>query len=429
MAASLRDFNAALVLIAQRAKTLPKDNRYRLDPLGGPINENITIPGRFAMAQNEGAIQVKMLSSMIKALGSVAWALFVVLSTPVQAAQPSQFEVLGVTVDVTADSAQIARVQALALAEKKAFRQLLERLTLQAYHDRLPKVSAAEITSLVIDFSVAEEKASSVRYLAHLDYHFSGRGVRELLDGEGIPYAETVSKPVLMLPVYQAAGALSLWDDPNPWRNAWNALGAKGAAGLVPMVLPVGDLQDVRTIGAEQAIEGDMQRLEEIAKRYAASDVVVAHGILRMDSYNGLPELEVYLTRFGSALQEHTVVKSFSAMADEPISALLERSAVALKGQVEDNWKQDNLIQAGQAQVLPVQVRVNGLKDWVSVQGRLNGVAIIRQAEQVLTRRDQVRLNLHFIGDAEQLALSLDQADLTLWEEAGIWYLGQKPQN
>ena len=425
MAASLRELNAALVLMAQRAKNIA----HRLDPQNGSIDENITIPRRFAMAQNEGTTQVKMRFSTIKALGVAVWALFAILSTPVQAALPGQFEVLGVLVDVTADSAQTARIQALALAEKKAFKQLLKRLTLQVYHDRLPAASAAEITALVIDFSVADEKASRVRYLARLDYHFRASGVRSLLDAAGIPYAETVSKPVLMLPVYQAAGALSLWDDPNPWRSAWNALGAKGAAGLVPMVLPVGDLQDVRTIGAEQAIEGDMQRLEEVAKRYSASDVVVAHGILRMDSYNGLPELEVYLTRFGSALQEHTVVKSFSARVDEPINALLDRAAVALKGQVEDNWKQDNLIQAGLAQVLPVQVRVNGLKDWVSVQGRLNGVAIVRQAELVLMRRDQVRLNLHFIGDAEQLALSLDQADLTLWEEAGIWYLGQKPQN
>lgn len=397
------------------------------------MNENITIPGRFAMAQNVGSKRLWTRLGMLKAQGAavclVIWAFLAVLSPPVQAAQPGQFEVSGVTVDVTADSAQTARMQALALGEKKAFRLLLRRLTLQAYYDRLPDVSAGEITGLIVDFAVADEKSSSVRYIAKLDYHFRGAGVRALLDAHGIPYAETVSKPVLMLPVYQAAGALSLWDDPNPWRSAWDTLGSEGGGGLVPMVLPVGDLQDVRTIGAEQAIEGDMQRLEAIALRYGAGDVVVAHGILRMDAFGGLPELEVYLTRFGSALQEHTVVKSFSATAGEDINHLLNRAAEALQGQVEDNWKQDNLIQAGQAQVMPIQVRVGGLKDWVSVQGRLNGVAIIRRADVVLLRRDQVRLNLHFIGDAEQLALSLDQADLVLWEEAGTWYLGQKTQN
>jgi len=379
------------------------------------------------MAQNKGTEQMRtgtaygLVFAVVFAFGAL------LVSGGAQAAAPRLFEVSNVTVDVTADSAAKARVQALAKGEKKAFRMLLERLTLQAYHNRFPDISAAQITELVQDFAVADEKASSVRYIAKLNYRFRAEGVRALLDEYGLPFAETASKPVLMLPVYQAAGALLLWDDPNPWRTAWNAYSENGPGqGLVPMALPAGDLNDVRTIGAEQAIEGDMQRLEEIAKRYDAGDVVVAHGILRMDSYNGLPELEVYLTRFGSALQEHTVVKSFTSEPGDDVSTLLNRAVVQLTAQVEDNWKQDNLIQAGSAQVLPIAVPVSGLGDWVRVRDRLNGVAIVRRAEVALLRRDEVRLNLHFIGDAEQLALSLDQADLVLWEEAGNWYLAQK---
>lgn len=353
--------------------------------------------------------------------------LFAVLGGSAEAAAPRLFEVSNITVDVTADSAASAREQAMAQGEQKAFRLLLERLTLQAYHKRLPTLAPTDITELVQDFAVQEEKASSVRYIAKLNYRFRAEGVRALLDEYGLPFAETVSKPVLMLPVYQAAGALLLWDEPNPWRAAWDQFAAEGISqGLVPTVLPVGDLNDVRTIGAEQAIEGDMQRLEAIAQRYDAGDVVVAHGILRMDSYNGLPELEVYLTRFGSALQEHTVVKSFTSEPGDDISALLNRAVGQLVTQVEDNWKQDNLIQTSAAQVFPISVPVAGLGDWVKVRDRLNGVAIVRRAELVLLRRDEVRLNLHFIGDAEQLALSLDQADLVLWEEAGSWYLAQK---
>jgi len=361
------------------------------------------------------------------AYGLILGAVLALVSVSAHAAAPRLFEVSGITVDVTADSAAVARAQALAEGEKKAFDALLKRLTLQAYHKRLPNITAAQITGLIQDFAVAEEKASSVRYIAKLNYRFRAEGVRALLDEYGLPFAESASKPIVILPVYQAAGALLLWDDPNPWRTAWEQfVKSETTQGLVPTILPTGDLNDVRSIGAEQAIEGDMQRLEEIARRYEAGDVVVAHGILRMDSYNGLPELEVYLTRFGSALQEHTVVKSFTSEPGDDISDMLNRAVVQLSTQIEDNWKQDNLIQAGSAQVLPISVPVSGLADWVRVRDRLNGVAIVRRADQVLMRRDEVRVNLHFIGDAEQLALSLDQADLVLWEEGGHWYLAQK---
>lgn len=386
------------------------------------------------MAQN-AARELLMMAKLVLFARGGATALILLMGLALfaapnaQAARPDQFEVKGVSVDVTADSAQTARVRALADGQRQAFRRLLERLTLQVYHDRLPQLSDADITAMVVDFAVAEEKASSVRYIAKLDYHFRADDVRRVLEDALIPYAETVSKPVLMLAVYQSAGALMLWDEPNPWRGAWGDLGVQNVGGLVPMVLPVGDFQDIRAIGAEQAIEGDMQRLNEIAQRYGAGDVVVAHGILRMDAVGGLPELEVYLTRFGSALQEQTMVKNVSGQPGEDIAQLLARAALTVKAQVEDNWKQDNMIQTGAAQVLPVQVRVGGLQDWVRVRERLNGVAIIKETEVALMRRDSVRLNLHFIGDAEQLALSLDQADLVLWEEGGNWYLGTRSGN
>lgn len=341
-----------------------------------------------------------------------------------QAQEVDVFSVRGIDVDVTADSSASARVKALSQGETSALRALLERLTLQAYHSRLPQVSAAEATALVLDFGVANEKTSSVRYIATLNFRFKEDAIRDLLKANAIPFAETVSKSVVVLPVYEAAGALLLWDDPNPWRTAWQNRTVQSA--LVPTSLPHGDLSDIAAIGAEQAIEGDVTRLNGVAERYNAGDSLVAHAILRMDAAGGRPELEVFVTRYGSALQEHTVVKTFSATAGEDINGLLVRAADALTRQIEDNWKQDNLLQFGQSQVLTATVPLMGLKDWVAVKDRLNGVAVVRGADLVLMSRTEARLNIRYIGAPEQLILSLEQADLVLWQEAGFWYLAQR---
>lgn len=369
-----------------------------------------------------GALRAGALALLVLALGTL------VLGSGQALAAASLYEVKGIEVDVTASSSAEARSQALAEGEQKSFRALLERLTLEAYHDRLPNLPRETIVGLIQDFAVAEEKSSSVRYLATLNYRYHADAVRKILDDANIPYAETESKPVLVLPVYQAAGALLLWDDPNPWRSAWTSR-PRDRAGLVPTVLPEGNLSDMRTIGAEQAIEGDTQRLEEIAGKYGAGDVVVVHGILRMDSYGGLPELEVYMTRFGFSLQEHTVVKSFSAREGESIDGLLARAADSLTVQIEDNWKQDNLIKVAEHSFLSLGVPVSRLDDWLRVRDRLNGVAVVRNFDVILMSRQLVRVNIEYIGDAEQLALSLDQADLVLWNEAGDWYMGLRRQN
>jgi hypothetical protein len=331
------------------------------------------------------------------------------------------FEVKDVAVDVTAATAAEAREEALVQGEITAFQRLLERLTLRGHRDKLPELPKADIDIYVQDFSVADEKASSVRYLARLNFRFKPEEVRRLLHDFGIPFAETVSKPVLVLPVFQDAGALILWDDPNPWREAW--LSRPPTHGLVPTILPVGDLADMAAIGAEQAMDGDAQRLNAIAARYGASDALVVFGVLRFDAANNRRVLEVYFTRYGQQLREQTEVTTFTQEKIETTPQLLLRAARALTEIVEDNWKRDNLLQLTRSGVVAAVVPITGLRDWLAVRKRLGQVAVVRKAEMVLLSQDEVRVNLHFVGDAQQLALALEQADLRLFEESGEWLL------
>ncbi len=354
--------------------------------------------------------------------GLLAAVLAAVMTTVAGAQAPGVFEVKGVAVDVTAETAAQARERALAEGEGVAFRRLLERLTLRADHPRLPKPNPREISLYIKDFAVADEKTSAVRYLARLSYRFQAGPIRRLLTDSDLPFAETPSKPVLVLPVYQAAGALLLWDDPNPWREAWKAV--PPLDGLVPLALPLGDLADIAAIGAEQAVKGDARRLNAVAARYGAGDAMVAHGTLGISARLGRPELEVFVTRYGTALQEQTIVKSFSAAEGEGIDGLLGRAAVELARQVEDNWKKDNLLEFETSAVAAAKVPIQRLQDWLEVRKRLSGIAVVDRVDMILISLDEVRINIHYFGAAEQLVLALEQADLVMSAEGGEWVLG-----
>ena len=338
------------------------------------------------------------------------------------AAQADPFAVRGIMVDVTAASTTAAKDKALVIGERAAFRELLERLTIRVDHSRLPDLSSNGIAAFVTDFEVVEEKASSVRYLATLNYSFKADDVRRLLMDRQIAFAETMSKPILVLPVYQAAGSLLLWDDPNPWRKAWSDRPEKFS--LVPAILPKGDLQDIAMIGPEQTVAGDDQRLSAIARRYGAGDTVVALAIIKMD--RGRPDLEVYVTRYGSALQEQTVVKSFASGDTENLVDLLARASLELTSHIEDNWKRDNILQFGRQAVVAIKIRISSLKDWLDVRSRLEKVAVVRRSDLVILSLEEVRVNLQYIGEPEQLALALEQADLRITREGDGWALELK---
>src|SRR5712671_2852637 len=182
------------------------------------------------------------------------------LSAP--AAAQSRFDVFTIApvrVDVTAASASAARDQALIEGERRALQMLIERLTLAAGRSRLPQPNSAQLSDLVQGFEVANERRSGVRYIADYTFHFRPDSVRQLLGQAGIAFAETPSKPLVVLAVLLDGDRAALWDDPNPWRDAWAR--AKLPPGLVPLVIPLGEIADVAAIDTDAALHGDDARL------------------------------------------------------------------------------------------------------------------------------------------------------------------------
>jgi hypothetical protein len=337
------------------------------------------------------------------------------------AAHANVFEVRDVAVDVTANTAAQAREAALADGEAMAFRRLLERLTLSEDHGVLPALKPGEISDYVSDFSISNEKTSAVRYLAQLHFRFKPAAVRGLLQGAGLQFAETPSKPVLVLPVYQPASGLVLWEDPNPWREAWSSRQSSG--GLLHVALPLGDLTDIGALSVQQAVRGEVAALGKLANRYKAGDTVVAYARVGLNPDGAGRRADVSITRFSPQHEPETNLLAISQEEGEIVGDMLIRAADSVADQLEDQWKRENLLVGGEAGVTAITVPITGLGDWLDVQKRLKKVAVVRQVETVLMSLDEVRVNLHYVGAAAQLQTALRQTDMTLVREDNEWVL------
>jgi hypothetical protein len=346
-------------------------------------------------------------------------ALLFLAALPVRAMTPAEVFSVTVPVDATAASAAAARETARADGQRRGLRALEERLVPAAEWRRLPKVDDATLSHMVLDFEVANERSSAVRYLADYTFRFRPDNVRNLLRGNGIPFAETPSKPVVVLPVFVAAGKATLWDEPNPWRVAW--ADRKGPEGLVPLVLPAGDLADLAAADATKVASPDA--LSAIAQKYGADDVIVAQ---LTEKRGGEAEaVDLSAKRYGA--QPGTVAAgSYRANAGESQADFLGRVVALLTRDVDEAWKKDNLLRFGEQGTLRVVVPVDEIEDWVAVRDRLAGVAAIRQTEILAMSRRQVRLELHFVGDPQQLRLALAQRDLALTQGDPEWTLQRR---
>jgi hypothetical protein len=260
-----------------------------------------------------------------------------------------------------------------------------------------------------------------VRYLADLTVHFRADAVRQFLRQAGIPFAETVSKPLIVLPVLHDGDRLALWEDPNPWRDAWT--NANPVIGLVPLVRPIGELEDVQAIDADAAVKGDDAHLQAIAQRYGDDDVLVTQATLKTDGPQHV--VDVSSTRYtpGQPGTEQSWVGSIAANPGESDADLFGRAVLATVAQVEEAWKAANVLNFSQSGTLTARVPASSLEDWITVRDRLAAIPAVRSSRLVSLDRQEARVEIHYVGDPSQLRTALAQRDLDLSGDDPNWVL------
>jgi len=334
-------------------------------------------------------------------------------STPV-------YTVSGVAVDETGASAASARDVALANGQVLAFRRLIDRLVPVAERSRVMVPPAAELAPMVLGFEVEDEKTSKVRYLARMTVRFAPGAVRSYLRDAGVRFAETRSKPLLVLPVYRTAEGALLWEENNSWRQSWAGFGPN--SGLVPLIVPPGSAEDKALLGPQQALAGDPARIARLARRYGAADALLVAAALATAG-DGVPVVEVTVSRFSAGGADRTTVRSFRGAPDLAPEALLQTAAKQLFDETEESWKRENLLRFDERQEMTVRAPLAGLPQWIRLRTRLNGVAAIQQTKLVELSLESATLRLVYLGDAQQLATALAQSDLELVRGAVDWEL------
>jgi len=360
-----------------------------------------------------------MLKSRPRApLAAIAGLVLALAAAPAPAQEGDLFTAYAIPIDAEAKTAAEARDVALLAGQREALRAVLRRLTLAEDWGRLPTLPNAEIVAMVAALQFENEKTSSVRYLADLTVEFKKDQVRSLLRASNLAFTETRARPTLALPVLEFGGNRLLFDD-NPWLLAW--AGQDVARGVMfPIVVPIGDLEDIAIVDAERALAGDATALAAIAERYRTTNVLVVAASLVESTGAKALDLE---RRWHGPLRSGTEVSSLRAGAEEGTEALLARAVAETLRDLEERWKRETLLQFDQEQRLSVRVPIEGLPDWIEVRRRIGRNGMVRKFEVASITRQAVQLYIDYLGDPRQLAVSLAQEELELIEEGGFWIL------
>jgi hypothetical protein len=354
-------------------------------------------------------------------------------AAPLRAAEDDPYAVT-VPVDATGDTIGKAREQARNDGQRRALATLAERLSGgsagPAVAAKLPKVDDKTVTDLIASFEVANERMSPTRYVADVTYHFRPADVQRVLQKAGIALGSPgatgpggtgqpgtgpggtgqanspdLGKSLVVVPVYQSGAASVLWDDPNPWREAW-AQAPPGTGPAAPrFAVPLGD--------AAKARGADPTALAAIARRNGAEEAIVALATLRGSPGNpaGL-DIAVRRYRAGQPVDAHADM--VTANPGERPEQLFRRAAAQITADIESGWKKGSLPRYDQQGRLTAVLPITGLEDWLRVRDRLAALSAIRNVSLVALSLQEATIEIEYLGSVDQLKANLAEAKLDL---------------
>jgi hypothetical protein len=368
----------------------------------------------------------------------VALIVVAILATAAAAQETDPFSAK-VTVDATADSAAKARDIARADGQRRALNIIAEHLAAGGAPPKVPKLDDKAITDLVANFEVSNEKMSAVHYSAEYIFHFRPGETRKLLGNPGpaanakpgdatanpaggavAAAASPPAKATLVVPLYQADGPVRLWEEPNPWREAWDQ--HPPATGALHLVVPLGDAGDVAAIDADKARAGDAAAITAIARHNGADEVLVPQASLQgpADKPTGI-DLNVRRYRGGQLVDTHT--ETLVAKPGEGGDALLTRAVAAIGAGVAGGWKKEAGPRLEQEGSLTAVLPISGLEDWVTARDRIAAMPVVKKVNLVALSLQEATIEISYTGSVDQLKTALSSLGLTLERGDAAWRL------
>lgn len=434
------------------------------------------------------------------------WAAF--CASAALAAGEDVFVVPRVTVQAQADNATAAKIIAQRKGRRRALDILLKRLTVEEDWPYLPRVEAMvedepeapqeetasgldgvspqgpediddgaynpfayrDLPILTLDdnalealeagFEVYNEKSSARTYRAFITYRFKPAAIRKLLRDAQIPYSEAQTRTALVLPVLETSNGVYLWEENNPWMAAWKVRPYDNE--LTPMTAPLGDLEDVSTISAREALALNETALQTMADRYAVSQVIVAHAFLRQvegehrlrvrlingfrestnipqdeitiadapaSSYEGLTAIQrgpetnnLIAAKIGDVLAESYFRRpagNFPTLAEQAIEVVIAKHAKP--------WKERTLIDHTEAALLEASAYFQSLGEWAKIRSALISTPLVGSVQVRSLSRQGAEMLVRAYGDPDKLVVAMEAQGLVLWSEDGERWLIATP--
>jgi hypothetical protein len=204
----------------------------------------------------------------------------------------SNFEILGVEVDVAAPNAEAARIEGWRRAQAIGWRMLWAR-THNRPQSQAPNLPESTLSGIVSGIIIEQEQIGPTRYIARLGVMFDRARTGQLLGVQGVA---TRSAPLLVIPVMTTGSTSYSFEYRNDWQRAWAQFRTAGSP--IDYVRTAGTGIDPLVLNFAQTRRRGRGWWRMLVDQYGAADIVIAEVELRR-LYPGGPAVGIFTARYG----------------------------------------------------------------------------------------------------------------------------------
>ena len=297
-----------------------------------------------------------------------------------------------IKVDVSDENASIAREKALNSATRAAVNAIAKKLSTTDGAKKIADMTDAQIINFVKETSVISEKNSDVRYMAELKIMVNEELLKEYMKEREIPVISQKSTSVLIIPIFRefADDAPLLWEDNNPWRQAWDNSTNNSAI----QFLSVSHNQNHQSlIDAKQASDADYYALESLSKASGIENVYVLDA-----SYKGVEGLSIIASSLSGDKFEFEVNGTKSS-SDELFKKAVQQSCI----EIEQHLLSKESQQPEKQNEIVILYHYPSLKYWISAEQKIKNITGISNIQVQAMTPGKTQFKIFYSGSPKSL--------------------------
>lgn len=297
--------------------------------------------------------------------------------------------------------------KAIIEAINSSFSKFAKRILVEDEYWKIKNIDFLNINESIVKFNILEEKKNKNEFIFKTLITFDRKKTQDLLNNRNIVYTDTISSPVILLPIIKNKNIIKLWED-NIFLLKWNSDEDKN--NLVKYLIPSGDIEDQRNLDIN-SFDINYYDSSYFLKKYGLKNSL----ILFIDFDKDLKNIQYKLT-----LNKTNYYKVFSY----PINELkLSEVINIIKIETENIWKKKNTIFSSLVTSVEFITNIQNIKQLNMIRSKLKKLDNIKKIKDIEISSKVYKGKIYYSGTINDLKKNLEEINYNLNENFNSWRL------